>query len=259
MSARSFSANEMMTIVAARALGNRATCASSASARPRRLQSCPTDARARHHPDLRIRDHRRPADGAAAVDRRWRTVRDRADHGVGAGDVPLLAARRAHHGRLPGRRADGPLRQPQHHRRRAATRPKVRLPGGGGAPEIASSCQEIFITMPHVARAPSSSSCRSSPPSVMAPARGPAQAPRACDQGPDRGHDRPVRAGAGPGNPRAGGHVACTPALPQEAARAACGWPLRFSDRLATTAAPSEQELQVLRDLQARTAAAPSG
>src|SRR5579863_6462105 len=26
--------------------------------------------------------------------------------------------------------------------------PKVRLPGGGGAPEIASSCQEIFITMP---------------------------------------------------------------------------------------------------------------
>lgn len=25
--------------------------------------------------------------------------------------------------------------------------PKVRLPGGGGAPEIASSCQEIFITM----------------------------------------------------------------------------------------------------------------
>src|SRR5689334_13523847 len=27
-------------------------------------------------------------------------------------------------------------------------RPKVRLPGGGGAPEIASSCQEIFITMP---------------------------------------------------------------------------------------------------------------
>src|SRR5690349_7713873 len=26
-------------------------------------------------------------------------------------------------------------------------KPKVRLPGGGGAPEIASSCQEIFITM----------------------------------------------------------------------------------------------------------------
>ncbi len=29
--------------------------------------------------------------------------------------------------------------------------PKVRLPGGGGAPEIASSCQEIFITHTDVA------------------------------------------------------------------------------------------------------------
>jgi glutaconate CoA-transferase subunit B len=27
-------------------------------------------------------------------------------------------------------------------------KPKVRLPGGGGAPEIATSCQEIFIVMP---------------------------------------------------------------------------------------------------------------
>src|SRR5262249_54799653 len=27
------------------------------------------------------------------------------------------------------------------------TKPKVRLPGGGGAPEIATNCQEIFITM----------------------------------------------------------------------------------------------------------------
>src|SRR5512132_15008 len=26
-------------------------------------------------------------------------------------------------------------------------KPKVRLPGGGGAPEIATNCQEIFITM----------------------------------------------------------------------------------------------------------------
>jgi len=42
----------------------------------------------------------------------------------------------------------------------------------------------------------------------------------------------------------------------QEAARAACGWPLRFADRLVTTQAPSERELQVLRDLQARSAAA---
>jgi glutaconate CoA-transferase subunit B len=46
------------------------------------------------------------------------------------------------------------------------------------------------------------------------------------------------------------------PGVTQEAARAACGWPLRFADRLVTTKAPSERELQVLRDLQARSAAA---
>jgi glutaconate CoA-transferase, subunit B len=46
------------------------------------------------------------------------------------------------------------------------------------------------------------------------------------------------------------------PGVTQEAARAACGWPLRFSDRLATTAAPSATELRVLRELQARTDAA---
>ncbi len=46
------------------------------------------------------------------------------------------------------------------------------------------------------------------------------------------------------------------PGVTQDAARAACGWPLRFSDRLATTAQPTQRELQVLRDLQARSAAA---
>ncbi len=47
------------------------------------------------------------------------------------------------------------------------------------------------------------------------------------------------------------------PGVSQDTARAACGWrQLRFSAALATTVAPSEQELQVLRDLQARTDAA---
>src|SRR5881409_3990305 len=32
-------------------------------------------------------------------------------------------------------------------------KPKVRLPGGGGAPEIATSCQEIFITLKQAPRA----------------------------------------------------------------------------------------------------------
>jgi glutaconate CoA-transferase subunit B len=46
------------------------------------------------------------------------------------------------------------------------------------------------------------------------------------------------------------------PGVTEEAARAACGWPLRFSDRLVTTEPPSDRELAVLRDLQARSTAA---
>src|SRR5207247_149639 len=58
---------------------------------------------------------RHQARRAAALDRRWRIVRHRAHHRAGAGNVPLLAARRALHRRLPRRRADRSLRQPQHH------------------------------------------------------------------------------------------------------------------------------------------------
>ena len=106
-----------------------------------RVQPGAPHACAGHHADLRERHHRHQAQRAAALDRRRRAVRDGAHHRVGAGDVPLLAAGRPHHRRLPRRRADRPLRQPQHHRRSAPyDKPKVRLPGGGGAPEIATSC-----------------------------------------------------------------------------------------------------------------------
>jgi glutaconate CoA-transferase subunit B len=41
--------------------------------------------------------------------------------------------------------------------------------------------------------------------------------------------------------------------------RAATGWDLKVSDALGVTAAPSPEELCVLRDLEARTAAAHKG
>ena len=47
-------------------------------------------------------------------------------------------------------------------------KPKVRLPGGGGAPEIAISCGEIFIIMSADASAASSTSSISSPRSATA-------------------------------------------------------------------------------------------
>ncbi len=110
-----YTPTEMMTIAAARALRNERRLLRRHRRAVGGLQSGAADARARHHADLRVRHDRHQARRAAALDRRRRTVRDRAHHGVGAGDVPLLAAGRPHHRRLPRRRADRPLRQSQHH------------------------------------------------------------------------------------------------------------------------------------------------
>ncbi|HEY4340640.1 MAG TPA: CoA-transferase subunit beta [Steroidobacteraceae bacterium] len=133
-------------------------------------------------------------------------------------------------------------------------RPKVRLPGGGGAPEIASSCQEIFITIPmsrrtFVEQLPFITSLghgsgRGSREALGLKTRGPTRIMTdLCVLEPDPATSELVVTSLHPG-------------VTQDAARAACGWALRFSDRLATTAEPTQQELQVLRDLQARSAAA---
>jgi glutaconate CoA-transferase, subunit B len=133
-------------------------------------------------------------------------------------------------------------------------RPKVRLPGGGGAPEIASSCQEVFITIPmsrrtFVEQLPFITSLghgtgRGSRAALGLSTRGPTRVMTdLCVLEPDPETFELVVTSLHPG-------------VTQEGARAACGWALRFSDRLATTSPPSQQELQVLRDLQARSAAA---
>lgn len=135
--------------------------------------------------------------------------------------------------------------------------PKVRLPGGGGAPEIASSCQEIFITMPmsrrtFVAELPFITSLghgtgRGSREALGLSTKGPTRVMTdLCVLEPDAQTCELTVTSLHPG-------------VSQEAARAACGWSLRFSDRLVTTAAPSETELRVLRELQARTDAAHRG
>src|SRR5215470_9558787 len=114
-----------------------------------RMQSGAPHPRAGHHADLRVRHHRYQAHDPAAVDRRRGAVRNRPYYGVGAGNVPLLApGGRITVGFLGGAQIDryanlnttvvGPY-----------DKPKVRLPGGGGAPEIAISCGEIFIIMAH--------------------------------------------------------------------------------------------------------------
>ena len=132
--------------------------------------------------------------------------------------------------------------------------PKVRLPGGGGAPEIASSCQEIFITMPmsqrtFVEKLPFITSFghgtgRGSRAALGLSTKGPTRViTDLCVLEPDPGSCELLVTSLHPG-------------VSAEAVRGACGWPLRFAQRPAQTPEPTQQELRVLRDLQARTAAA---
>lgn len=133
-------------------------------------------------------------------------------------------------------------------------RPKVRLPGGGGAPEIASSCGEIFITMAmspraFVERLPFVTSFghgagRGGREALGLSTRGPTRViTDLCVLEPDA-DTRELMV------------VSLHPGVTQETVRAACGWPLRLSHRLPETARPTDLELQVLRELHARTAAA---
>ncbi len=132
--------------------------------------------------------------------------------------------------------------------------PKVRLPGGGGAPEIAASCREIFITMPMSRR-----TFVAELPFITSLGHGTGPGSRAAlgltTLGPTRIMTDLCVLEPDPGS-RELVVTSLHPGVTREAATAACGWPLRFSDPLAITVAPSAAELQVLRDLQARTDAA---
>ena len=129
--------------------------------------------------------------------------------------------------------------------------PKVRLPGGGGAPEIATSCGQIFITMAQ-SRGRSSPSSTSSPRSDTARAAiigsGWASARAAptklitdlCVMEPD-----PLT--------REMSVASIHPGVTREQLQAGTGWPLRYAAQVTETPAPSAQELAVLRGLQERT------
>lgn len=133
--------------------------------------------------------------------------------------------------------------------------PKVRLPGGGGAPEIATSCGEIFIIM-----AQSKRSFVDKLDFVTSLGHG------------EGGHNGRSRYGVATKGPtriitdlcvmepdpetRELTVVSLHPGVTREQAAAATGWPLAFAHNVTTTTAPSEGELAVLRDLNARTKAA---
>lgn len=129
-------------------------------------------------------------------------------------------------------------------------KPNVRLPGGGGAPEIATQCREVFITMAMGKRAFVET------------------LPFITSLGHGEGGDHRARLGLATRGPTRIITDLCVmepdsttkeltvvtlhPGVSADQVREGCAWPLRFGDVTETPAA-SDNELSVLRELHART------
>jgi glutaconate CoA-transferase, subunit B len=133
-------------------------------------------------------------------------------------------------------------------------KPKVRLPGGGGAPEIAIHCGEIFITM-----AMSKRGFIEKLPFITSLGHGTGAGSREALGIRTRGPTRVVT-DLCVLEPDAESKeltvVTLHPGVSREAVQAECGWALAFAARLGETPPPTDNELGVLRDLHARTARA---
>ena len=129
--------------------------------------------------------------------------------------------------------------------------PAVRLPGGGGAPEIATYAREVLIIMKQsprsfVSRLDFRTSCG------YLGGRGERAASGAPGSGP-----RAVITDFGMLRPHADSQelelIGLYPGISTEAARAATGWPLQVAARLETLPPPEPRQLATLRELEART------
>jgi glutaconate CoA-transferase, subunit B len=125
--------------------------------------------------------------------------------------------------------------------------PKVRLPGAGGAPEIAASCGKVIVVVRHsprvfVERVAFVTSVG------FGDAAGDRQRYGLRGKGPQR-----VITDLGVLQPDEHGELVLTalhPGVTVEQVRAATGWALQVAPDLGTTPAPTEQELTVLRHLE---------
>jgi len=126
-------------------------------------------------------------------------------------------------------------------------RPKVRLPGAGGAPEIAACCREVFVIVRH--------SRRTFVPTVdfvtsFGHGRGPGDRERLGLRG--RGPTRVITdLGVLEPDPitRELGLVRLHPGVEPAEVQAATGWDLAVHPDLRTVPEPTEEELKVLREL----------
>ena len=113
--------------------------------------------------------------------------------------------------------------------------PKVRLPGGGGAPEIATSVRDVFVMLRQTRRAFVSELDFTT-----------SVGDRVRVVVTDLGILEPVDGELA--------LVAVHPGVSADDARAATGWELRVADELRVTEPPSADELRALRSLQPRGA-----
>jgi glutaconate CoA-transferase subunit B len=133
-------------------------------------------------------------------------------------------------------------------------KPKVRLPGGGGAPEIASACGEIFIIMTQSKRSFA------------------AKLDFITSMGHGEGGDHRERLGLKTKGPTKLVTDLCIfepdpvtkemtvtsihPGVTRDQINDNTGWPVRYAATIAETKPPTADELTVLRELHARTARA---
>ena len=130
-------------------------------------------------------------------------------------------------------------------------RPKVRLPGGGGAPEIASHSQQVYIIM------------KQSPRSFVS------KIDFFTSYGFGSGYTERIDKGIttkGPQllvsdmaiwkpdpNSKELQVVALNPGITREQMQESVGWPIKYAEDLEENSPPTREELTILRDLQERT------
>jgi glutaconate CoA-transferase subunit B len=135
--------------------------------------------------------------------------------------------------------------------------PRVRLPGAGGAPEIAAHCREIFLIIEQTPR-----SFVDSVDFITSLGFGPTGTERA-GLGIETLGPTMVITDLAILRPEPGSNelvvTSIHPGVGRGEIEAATGWDIRFATEVVTTPEPSELELGTLRDLQKRTEAAHRG